>query len=76
MYMQDWINKLDDFLRLSEREILEHVGKISLALFGLGFQIQCPHKYSRTNISAICTALVAAPLRTLSATTQRSRPLA
>lgn len=29
MYMQDWIIKLDDFLRLSEREILTHAGKIS-----------------------------------------------
>ena len=29
MHMADWIAKLDDFLRLSEREILTHVGKIS-----------------------------------------------
>ena len=29
MYMQDWIAKLDDFLRLSEREILNHAGRIS-----------------------------------------------
>ncbi len=29
MYMQDWITKLDDFLRLSERNILAHAGKIS-----------------------------------------------
>ena len=29
MHMQDWISKLDDFLRLSEREILTHAGKIS-----------------------------------------------
>jgi len=29
MYMQDWISKLDDFLRLSERNILAHAGKIS-----------------------------------------------
>lgn len=28
MYMQDWFNKLDDFLRISEREILTHAGKI------------------------------------------------
>ena len=27
--MADWITKLDDFLRLSEREILTHAGKIS-----------------------------------------------
>jgi hypothetical protein len=29
MYMRDWIDKLDDFLRLSEREILTHAGKVS-----------------------------------------------
>jgi hypothetical protein len=29
MYMKDWIAKLDDFLKLSEREVLTHAGKIS-----------------------------------------------
>jgi len=29
MYMKDWIAKLDDFLRASEREILTHTGSIS-----------------------------------------------
>ncbi|MDZ4122380.1 MAG: RhuM family protein, partial [Candidatus Cloacimonadaceae bacterium] len=29
MYMQDWILKLDEFLRLSGRDVLEHSGKIS-----------------------------------------------
>ena len=29
MYMKDWITKLDDFLRLSERDLLTHAGKIS-----------------------------------------------
>jgi hypothetical protein len=29
MYMKDWVVKLDDFLRLSEREILKNAGKIS-----------------------------------------------
>jgi hypothetical protein len=29
MYMADWITKLDDFLRLSERQILQHAGKIT-----------------------------------------------
>ena len=29
MYMRDWIAKLDDFLRLSERDILTHTGKIT-----------------------------------------------
>ncbi|MBX3372504.1 MAG: virulence RhuM family protein [Phycisphaeraceae bacterium] len=29
MRMQDWIEKLDDFLRLSERQILTHAGRVS-----------------------------------------------
>jgi hypothetical protein len=29
LYMIDWIAKLDDFLKLSERQILKHAGKIS-----------------------------------------------
>jgi hypothetical protein len=29
MTMRDWIDKLDDFLKLSEHELLDHAGKIS-----------------------------------------------
>jgi len=29
MYMADWLGKLDDFLRISDRELLEGMGKIS-----------------------------------------------
>jgi hypothetical protein len=29
MYMNDWIAKLDDFLRISEHEILMHSGRLS-----------------------------------------------
>ena len=29
MYMRDWIAKLDDFLRLTNREILDHAGNVS-----------------------------------------------
>lgn len=29
MYMANWITKLDDFLRLSERQILKHAGKVT-----------------------------------------------
>lgn len=29
MYMRDWIAKLDDFLKLSDREILTHAGTVS-----------------------------------------------
>ncbi len=29
MKMKDWINKLDDFLRISEKKLLTHAGKVS-----------------------------------------------
>ncbi len=29
MYMKDWIAKLDDFIKMSDSEILTHAGKIS-----------------------------------------------
>lgn len=29
MYMKDWVGKLDDFLRISERDLLNHSGKVS-----------------------------------------------
>lgn len=29
MHMADWIAKLDDFLRLGDRETLDHAGKVS-----------------------------------------------
>ncbi|MBN2208027.1 MAG: virulence RhuM family protein [Candidatus Coatesbacteria bacterium] len=29
MYMSDWIAKLDDFMRISERDILKHAGTVS-----------------------------------------------
>ena len=32
MHMKDWARKLDGFLRLNDREILDHAGKISAGL--------------------------------------------
>jgi hypothetical protein len=29
MYMKDWLERLDDFLRVSRKELLSHAGKIS-----------------------------------------------
>ncbi len=29
MYMKDWITKLDEFLKVSERDILKHAGRVS-----------------------------------------------
>jgi hypothetical protein len=31
MYMKDWISKLDDFLKLGDKKLLNHAGKISKA---------------------------------------------
>ncbi len=31
MYMADWISKLDDYLKLSERKVLDHIGAITHA---------------------------------------------
>ena len=35
MYMKDWIEKLDDFLKISNKQILTHAGKISHELAAL-----------------------------------------
>jgi hypothetical protein len=32
MYMSDWVRKLDGFLRLNERDILDNAGRISARL--------------------------------------------
>ena len=32
MYMKDWINILDDFLRISRKDILNHAGRITAQL--------------------------------------------
>ncbi len=32
MYMRDWIKKLDSFLQLNERDILQNAGRISARL--------------------------------------------
>lgn len=29
MYMKDWIEKLDDFLKITDNDILSHSGKVS-----------------------------------------------
>lgn len=40
MTMRDWITKLDDFLKLSEHELLSHAGKISAEQAKLKAQLQ------------------------------------
>ena len=47
MYMRDWITKLDQFIQLSEREILTHAGKI-IAEAARALAEQEYEKYRRT----------------------------
>jgi hypothetical protein len=35
MHMADWISKLDDFLRLGDRDVLTHAGRVSAEMAGL-----------------------------------------
>jgi hypothetical protein len=34
MYMKDWLERLDDFLRITRKELLMHAGKISQEVAG------------------------------------------
>jgi len=40
MYMKDWIAKLDDFLKISNKQILTHAGKISHELAALKAEVE------------------------------------
>jgi hypothetical protein len=51
MYMRDWIAKLDDFLKLSGRDILTHAGKISHEM-ALDKAHQEYEKYHRERLTA------------------------
>ncbi|MCE1188269.1 MAG: virulence RhuM family protein [Ignavibacteria bacterium] len=51
MYMPDWIKRLNDFLTLNEREILEHAGRIS-AEMAKEFAESEYEKYRKTIIQA------------------------
>jgi hypothetical protein len=51
MYMRDWIAKLDDFLKLSGRDILTHAGKISHEM-ALDKAHQEYKKYHRQKLTA------------------------
>jgi len=50
MYMRDWIIKLDQFIQLSEREILTHAGKIT-AEAARAMAEQEYEKYRRTLVA-------------------------
>lgn len=55
MYMKDWINILDDFLRISRKDILTHAGKVSAKLA----KEKADHEYDKfkertqNNLSAV-----------------------
>jgi hypothetical protein len=41
--MQDWITKLDEFLKLSDHELLDHAGKISAEQAKLKAELEYDH---------------------------------
>lgn len=43
MTMQEWITKLDDFLKLSEHELLDHAGKISAEQARMKAELEYDH---------------------------------
>ena len=55
MYMKDWINILDDFLRISRKDILTHAGKISakLAKEKAGHEYDKFKERTQNNLSAV-----------------------
>ena len=48
MYMKDWIQKLDDFLKLSNRQLLTHSGKISAEIAKLKANEEYDKYHERT----------------------------
>ena len=48
MYMKDWIQKLDDFLKLSGRQLLTHAGKISAEIAKLKANEEYDKYHERT----------------------------
>ena len=55
MYMKDWINILDDFLRISRKDILTHAGKVSakLAKEKAGNEYDKFKERTQNNLSAV-----------------------
>lgn len=55
MYMDDWISKLDEFMKISEREILTHAGKVSheIAMLKANEEFEKFTKNTRNELSAV-----------------------
>ena len=47
MYMKDWIQKLDDFLKLSGKELLNHAGSVSVEVA----KLKANEEYPSTGIA-------------------------
>lgn len=45
MTMRDWITKLDEFVKISDRELLDHAGTISADVA----KVKAEHEYERYN---------------------------
>jgi hypothetical protein len=77
MTMTGWIAKLDDFLRLGEREILMHAGKISHegATAHAEVQFDCYRKYQAKEVSAVDRDFDAATKRLKTIATGKRSPI-
>jgi hypothetical protein len=49
MYMQQWVQKLDDFLRFNEKEILQHKGKVSRQAMEAAVRAALPRYHNQDN---------------------------
>jgi hypothetical protein len=43
MTMSDWVTKLDDFLKISDRELLDHAGKVSAETARVKAELEYEH---------------------------------
>lgn len=77
MSMADWITKLDDFLRLGERDVLSHAGSISheSALKHAETQFELFRRQRDTEVTAVEREFDAAAKRLKSAAAQPSKSL-
>lgn len=55
MYMADWIQKLDDFMKLSGRDVLTHAGKVSheVAQFKANQELEKYREHSKNELSPV-----------------------
>ncbi|WP_085317627.1 virulence RhuM family protein [Derxia lacustris] len=81
MTMRDWIARLDDFLRMTERDVLTHAGKVSAELAHAKAEAQFDLFRARelaapSRAERDFEATIAAPVRLIDKTRRSTRPAA